>query len=143
MSVKLKRTDGAQEARADLRAEGELQLLAHREAMVATLKRLGRGAGLWAERGWEWDEPDWDASPETWPPVAKILWLLGQWYDHWQHATFLIHLREHPGWCLDCHEGAPRPDGWNVWTCPEHSDPRAVKRLAENFGFSIGHGGER
>ena len=52
----------------------EMALAQHRELRARTtadLLRLGKGLRIVTERGLSWEDPDWNADPETWPPMAK------------------------------------------------------------------------
>lgn len=116
-------------------ADGQLADI--RAQTVAIIQRLGKGAGKWAERGWEWEEPHWAASPESWPPVARILYLLVlldaarqktstmRWYSAW------------PEFCSVCQPNDKRPKGHRSEPCLTHWPVvRQVKAYAANlFGI--------
>ena len=143
MAVVLKRAAGAktaplapqaepEEEAPDLRAMGLAQWGEMRGVTMDAMQRFGKGARLWVEKQWSWEEPDWTASPETWPPLAKILWLHVRATYALSHAQFLRHLTTQPGWCAGCHPGEERP-AWarSFYICPDHIDyPSQVRVLA-------------
>ena len=142
MGIQLKRVAGmtlpAQEERdegpnrEDLARMGMTQWGEMRAVATDALQRFGKGARLWAEKQWSWEEPDWAASPETWPPLAKLLWLHVRGVNALEHAQFLRHMTTQPGWCAGCHPGEERP-AWarSFYICPDHIDyPAQVRTLA-------------
>ena len=137
-AVAMKRAEGA--ALADLAAErlaaGRQQLEDTRRDFVLTAQRFGKGGALWAERGWGWEEPDWAAAPETWSPVAKLLWLHCRLVELQSRASMLSLMASHPYWCPDCHEGERRPEGWTMALCADHfADGPVIRALATHLGF--------
>lgn len=130
------------EEKRKLQPIAEKQLAEFRSEAITVIQRLGKGAAKWAEKGWEWEEPDWDEPPESWPPVAKILYLLTvvevlrektsmhRWYTAW------------PEWCPDCHRDEKRPKGHQQTHCLEHWPiVRRVRAYAANF-FAVDFPGE-
>lgn len=142
MGVQLKRVAGMEfppptttepeEEAPDLRAMGLAQWGEMRAIAFDAMQRFGKGARLWTEKDWQWEEPDWDANPETWPPLAKLLWLHIRAETALSHAQFLSHLVTQPGWCASCHAGEERPK-WarSFYICPDHTNyPDQVRALA-------------
>lgn len=83
MAIAARRAKASQEeVENEAQAEAQRAMeanVAARSALVdrwfQVVVRFGRGVSLWQERGWEWEEPDWGSDPETWPPLARILYL--------------------------------------------------------------------
>jgi hypothetical protein len=110
------------------------QLEELRAQAVANIQRLGKGAARWAEKGWEWEEPDWSESPESWPPVAKILYLLVLVDVLRDKISMLRYYAAWPEWCPECHPGEKREKGYRGTACIVHWPvARAVRQRAADF----------
>lgn len=107
------------------------QQAGYRAEMRECLSRLGKGIGLYPPDSWEWVEPDWEANPETWPGVPKLIWLLSRVTVAQQRANFARYFQR-PGYCQFCED---RPGtGWSQTPCIAHVDWRIyVKQFAADL----------
>lgn len=113
------------------RDDSRSQLEAHQAQFIAFIKRLGKGGALWEEKGWEWQEPDWSSDPETWPPVAKILYLYCRAKHEQVKANYRSHYSLAPAWCREC--GGEKPANYEVGLCVNHIDwALQVKAIARD-----------
>ena len=134
MPVTIKRASGAvigapEETPApDLAHEQQAEM---RVVAIVAMQRFGKGAVLWAENDWQWVEPDWEADPESWPPLAKLLWLFDRALNGLSQAQALGAMKAWYGWCKGCHPDEEKPD-WcrSYFVCPDHQDPRVVRAMA-------------
>lgn len=119
----------------ELRAMALDQWRELRARTIADLIRLGKGLRIVTDQQIEWEEPDWSTDPETWPPLAKCLWLFMDASAAASQAQYLSHMRSQPGWCAPCHEGEERPK-WvrSFYICPNH-EPRSVLQAAAHALF--------
>jgi len=117
-------------------AEGHRQLAQVREQFDGILARFSRGFLKYVEKHWEWVEPDWDTDPETWPPLAKLLWLNDRVIQLGSQMNWLRHFPGKPGWCGDCHPDEELPEGWQRVTCLDHLPREGVKTLAQDWGLT-------
>ena len=115
-----------------LRERAWEQLAAYRAECIRLLQRLGQGTAVWRDKGKEWEEPDWAASPEQWPVVAKVLYLWAR-IDRLQYCAYMAQsFSDSPAWCSQC--GEVCPNGHSETVCLEHYDwPLAVKQLARTL----------
>lgn len=116
-----------------LRQEAADQLEAYRQEAAFFMQRYGAGAARWAERGWTWQPPaDWTTDPETWPPLAKLLYLYLRGDALITRANMLRTFRERPHYCPQCGD---RPTSHHQqWDCPAHTDwALHVQRLAADL----------
>ena len=116
---------------AEMRAHGMEQWTEMSAMAMDDLTRFANGWLKYREKGWKWEEPDWDTDPETWPPLAKVMWLYVRSHDAITQAQWLRHMTAHPGWCRECHDGEDRPLGWTgtYHVCPRHVSNRCVEHL--------------
>lgn len=123
----------AREKRVD---DAASQLVSYQEQAIALFKRIGKGGALWEERGWEWTEPDWSVDPETWPPVAKLLWLFARLKHCQREANYLRHYAKWAQWCAVC--GGEKPVNYETKLCVNHMDwVKQVKAIAGDlFGWA-------
>ena len=119
----------------ELREMALAQFRELRARTIADLLRLGKGLRIVTERELSWEDPDWNADPETWPPMAKCLWLFMHAQAAASQAQYLSHMRSQPGWCARCHEGEERP-AWSraFYICPDH-EPVSVLQAAAHALF--------
>lgn len=123
-----------------LRDEAWEELEGYRAGAIDFMQRFGVGASRWAEKGWQWKEPDWTADPETWPPIAKMLYLHLRYDALLTRANFARHFMK-PSYCPSC---SARPSmAHGQWACPEHTDwVTHVRRLAADL-FADAAGADR
>jgi hypothetical protein len=148
MAIALKRTAAGEEKaehdqavqremdKINRRLLGEEQLAALRAEIHELAPRLAKGLALKAEKGWQWEEPDWEADPETWAPLARLAWLWERMEVAVEAATMLRHLTGHPGWCAPCHVGQPMPEGWSFYRCSLHQPRKLARVRAEALGWA-------
>lgn len=141
MPITLKRSSaGKAEEETDDRAERMKlcaeQLVAHQDAAAELLNRFARGWLMRQEKGWTWEEPDYEADPETWPPLAKVLWLLDRGYSEMSGAQFMVHFRQSPEFCPNCHPDEPMPKGYHQAMCSAHNNRTVIGVLARGMGFT-------
>lgn len=131
------REETVEDAAADLDRINQEQLANLREGWRELSLRAGRGMVLWHDREWEWEEPDWDADPETWPPLAKVLWVYVRMRLTEERLQYAAH-GFGPAWCHVCNDDAEMPKGYHHSTCPGHS-PLAgmVANFAEHLGLRV------
>lgn len=145
MAIAIKRAaGGATTTRAredeDLEPIARKQLDELRERWLDLSARVARGRNLWRERKLAWEEPDWEAEPETWPPVAKVLWLYVRQRLTEERLQYTAHFPDTPAWCQQCRpEDAKLPDGWHVSTCPDHANTVGMTQIfAAQLGLREG-----
>ena len=106
----------------DAERKGEM-LDAARSEYLGLLPKLQKGLAKWQTERFAWEEPDWDADPETWPVAARVLYRFAQ----------LHHLENDIGWLSTvgmpkrCPLCEPAEDGaYFAFYCPEHQRGFAV-----------------
>lgn len=107
------------------------QLAIVRGLFVADVHRFAKGGHLWATKGWEYVEPEWEADPETWPPVAKLLYLYARMQRHAHDAMYQSHFSDRPTLCRACTPGTVL--AICVW-CEQHGqefDQHTAKAMAK------------
>lgn len=129
-------SSSSEELRQAAREEAAAQLLQYREQAIVALRRMGKGLVLWQEKGWQWEEPDWAADPESWPPLARLLYLLHRSQTAMTRANWLRHFKEHPEWCTECQPEAPSPQHVGAHCEAKHvNHAEAVRTLARDLGW--------
>lgn len=119
-----------------LRAASARQLAEWRGQAAVFMQRYGKGAALWVERGWTWEEPDWTADPETWPPLARLAYLWHRSRHALNRANWLRHFSERPEWCSECEPAKPSPQHMAANCIEKHVDhAEAVKAIARDMGW--------
>lgn len=117
--------------RADRMAKSIEQLTAGRALFIDLAQRFGKGGSLWATKGWGWEEPDWAADPETWPPVAKLLWLFDRMVNVEGRLGMLRHFSASPEFCDSC---GPKPgEHYRLTICDMHGSIEGVKTMARDL----------
>lgn len=109
------------EAKAAREAERLTQIAACRRDAMDVIGRMGKGMMLWQERQWSWEDPMPESEPETWPPVAKLLWLHAR-LDWLLHDLEVLISMGDPMWCDPCRGTAGFPGrGWMKGLCSTHA----------------------
>lgn len=122
--------------RAELMRVAAEQLISYQDIALNALNRFARGWEMRQKHGWTWEAPDLEADPETWPPLAKVLWLLDQANAAVSAAQFLGHFREQPEWCPSCHpDEQETPKGYRWAVCPLHTPRSCVPPIARALGL--------
>jgi len=143
MAVTLRRTGQQQELPAPTGEEltrareqaGLLQLEGLRKDLEETLGRFARGMVLYLGQRWEWEDPEPESDPRTWPPLPRLLWLYDRALLCGNQINWLRHFSDRPGWCPDCHPGEPRASGWWQVVCPDHVTRNGARTLAQDWGL--------
>lgn len=129
--------DEETDERAELIRASAEQLVRYQDIALTAMNRFARGWMMRQEQHWEWEEPDLEADPETWPRLAKLLWLFDQAYSAVGACQFNAAVgREQPEWCPECHDGdTTTPKGWRFGVCPLHVPRSCIPPIATGLGL--------
>lgn len=118
------------------------QVSGYQDAARTYLVRFARGVTLWQEKGWAWATPAPATSPESWPPLAKTLWLREQ-FEYCMAALAQLWIGTKVMWCSACNEDAPCPEDAYRWACLQHTKSNVLATGAAEMLFGIAREVER
>lgn len=129
MAIAARRAKAAQdEVENEAQAEAQRAMEANVAARAALVDRwfqvvvrFGRGVSLWQERGWEWEEPDWGSDPETWPPLARLLYLHATLQRIEHDLGFLEAAGAKEPICQECFPQRPDHNRYVRVLCEDHA----------------------
>ncbi len=111
------------------------QLVSDREVLKVILERIGRGQAKRDNQAWDWVEPDWGADPNSWPPLAKLTWLIVRSHHLMADICLRNDLRR-PSFCRDCEGDKEFEEPWHQMRCEKHQcTTQSAKTLATSLGW--------
>jgi len=145
-TIKLKRLETASETpqeapepskdREKLRELRNAQLEGERFIADGLIRRIGKGVAVCQEKGWEWQEPDWEADPDSWTGLPKLLLVINRLDQSFRNLWWLNTFTEKPLWCDTCENPEKRPAGFVVGRCNQHlQEAEMVRQMATSLGW--------